>query len=416
MENGVKIIDRKGGKVLLYGGYQFYRKKNYVNKTVLWKCKEKKIKCKGSITVTEQMVVQAERPHTCIKIPLQNDIALALNDVRHAAEKTDTPIPQLYEDAENKWQEKWFDLIAPLPKFENAKHTFYDARNNFSKVNKINFKSFDEVQVPIALIDNVTEIFADGTFQSCPSPFVQLFIIHAELGSTNTTTKVKPIIFALLSDKKTETYVILFRLLKSQLPNWKPRKYHCDFELAALKAVLVVYPDTTVVGCYYHWSQAMWRNAKRIFGFKKTKPAKRLVGLCSVLPLLPKDNLQGGWEYIKSQFPCAENKNLKRFLNYVEEQWFAKDTWKVMSVFAERHRTNNVAESLHGKLNKIINKSNSNMLRLLNLLTKLTSIDYKKRFRSRLKSLIENDDYIRQIQMELVTGEISVGVALEKLR
>lgn len=364
-----------------------------------------------------------------------------MEEVRNEAKTTHRPIPQIYNEALCKWQQKGYDLIKPLPPFENAKHIFYDSRNEAAGVTKLNYKHFEEVQIPVqhlkylvadyydcktkilvfcmedrAFINEVKEVFGDATFKCTPSPFAEVFILHADFGSTNTTTNVKPILYALLSNKSHESYVILFRLLRRQFPDWKPETYHCDYELAALNAIQKVFPDINVVGCYYHWSQAMWRNAKKIFGQRRTKPEKRLVGLCAVLPLLSKSCLFSGWEYIRQQYGHTENKKIKRFLRYLEKQWLTRDISKILSVFGNRHRTNNVCESWHTKINSIINKKNTNILTLLNEVKKLTNFKNNTRVRTRSRIAIENDDWIREIQMELVSGDITVGNALEKLR
>lgn len=41
-----------------------------------------------------------------------------------------------------------------------------------------------------------------GTFKACPQLFVELYTIIGDVGSTEDTTKVVPLIFGLLSDKK----------------------------------------------------------------------------------------------------------------------------------------------------------------------------------------------------------------------
>lgn len=51
-----EFIKRKGGTILLYAGYQFYKQKMYTNGSEIWQCCQSKIKCvavkcRGSITV-----------------------------------------------------------------------------------------------------------------------------------------------------------------------------------------------------------------------------------------------------------------------------------------------------------------------------------------------------------------------------
>ena len=50
-------------------------------------------------------------------------------------------------------------------------------------------------------------IFVDGTFQTCPTPFKQLFILMAQL----TGGSHIPVVFGLLPNKPTPTYLKIFK-------------------------------------------------------------------------------------------------------------------------------------------------------------------------------------------------------------
>lgn len=44
------FLNRKGGTVLLYGAFQFYKVKTFKNGMVLWRCSQyKKNKCSGNV-------------------------------------------------------------------------------------------------------------------------------------------------------------------------------------------------------------------------------------------------------------------------------------------------------------------------------------------------------------------------------
>ncbi|KAL0880256.1 hypothetical protein ABMA27_002713 [Loxostege sticticalis] len=439
MENNVKIIRRKKGNVLLFKNHEYYKHTVYKNESSLWNCSlKRKNQCKGSVTINKELIVIKSMSHTCPDI-ISNELTESLDNLKSEAQTSDRPITQLYEEAKESWLDKGNNILTPFPEFNSVKHRLYTARNEYAGVTKMNFKKFHEVQVPLqhrnlvlaeyyyedttilvfcmeedrAKIEQTKEIFGDATFNCSPPPFLQLFTIHAELGSTASTTNTKPIIYALLSDKKTETYTALFNILKSQFPNWEPIKYHCDFELGAINSIYKVFPNIEIKGCYYHWQQAMWRMGKKIFGIKKSKPQARVVALCSVLPLLPSERLLEGWEYIKSR--CnTENIKIQNFLNYLQRFWLKNDIVKTLSVFGERHRTNNVSESWHSKLT--LKKKFTNIMRLLNALIKLAKNKKNSPIRTRTKIAIENDEFITETLMELISGEISVGYALEMLR
>ena len=64
--------------------------------------------------------------------------------------------------------------------------------------------------------------FADGTFKSCSKQFAQLYTFHADLGSSDDETNVVPVLYALLPDKKKETYIRMLRAILKEVPSWKP--------------------------------------------------------------------------------------------------------------------------------------------------------------------------------------------------
>lgn len=112
-------------------------------------------------------------------------------------------------------------------------------------------------------------------------------------GSSVETTHVMPLIFALLPNKSQSTYTVLFNQLKSALRNFKPIKYHSDFEIVTINAIQEVYPGIEIRGCYYHWHKALWRKSKLLK--LKSKGQTRIVGLTAALPLLPAETILGNY-------------------------------------------------------------------------------------------------------------------------
>lgn len=149
-----------------------------------------------------------------------------------------------------------------------------------------------------------------------------------------------PLIFALLMNKKQSTYAIMFELIKSQLPNFQPKHFHCDFELATINAILSSFPNVNLIGCYYHWHRCIWKKAKQLKCVNK--PENRIVSLVTALALLPAERILEGFVYIKAE---SEVYKVDKFIHYVEKTWMKTKMMEVISVFGKRHRTNNVIES-----------------------------------------------------------------------
>ena len=85
------------------------------------------------------------------------------------------------------------------------------------------------------LCDDVSEIYADGTFKCCPKFFTQLYTIH---GSKN--GHYLQLGYCLLPNKSEQCYLTMIDLLKGCISeqglSFQPEKINFDFEIAAHSA------------------------------------------------------------------------------------------------------------------------------------------------------------------------------------
>ena len=93
-----------------------------------------------------------------------------------------------------------------------------------------------------------SQFFMDGTFKCCSKQFAQVYTVHAHLGGRTDETNVFPVVFALLPNKKKETYARMLQLIKEAVPQWCPSKVNVDFEAAAISALHEVFPSMKSVG------------------------------------------------------------------------------------------------------------------------------------------------------------------------
>lgn len=263
------------------------------------------------------------------------------------------------------------------------------------------------------MISKITEYFVDGTFAVCPTPFQQIYNILGDIGSTFEETKVVPLISAFMTNRTQKSYELLFHMIQSQLPEFKPHKVHCDYESAAINAIKEEYPNVIIKGCYYHWCKRISKNAKK-FKNNETKPEKRIVSLTAALPLLPTQCTSEGWEYIKTQIYRINNINMTRFIRYIENYWLKIHSPDLFSVYGERHRTDNVSEGFHSKLIKGINKTTVTLTRTMNKMNKYLGMEALEQKRKSKYNV--DDDFILDVQMQLINGDITVAKALDELR
>ena len=100
-------------------------------------------------------------------------------------------------------------------------------------------------------------LYMDGTFQTCPRLFYQIFSIHiVKYGQTF------PMVYGLLPNKQQATYNRMFMMVKEAALNLglelTPSSVLSDFEQALINSVRLNFPTAQHRGCYYHYSQAIW--------------------------------------------------------------------------------------------------------------------------------------------------------------
>lgn len=321
------VDSQRGRKLLLYKGFQFHKKQQNKDGSVMWRC-IKAPACFGNIRVINEEVIK-ESSHRCEPSEIKNVVKVALNNLKNKVKSVQCePIPTLYQETLTSLHEQGLNLVTELPNFKNIKTGLYNTRNKTHGVSKTTFKTGAEVEVPKTYEDfllfdyqeDETRIlgfatqegrqrmatcrvfYADGTFKCCIKPFRQLYVIHGDMGDDNENTNIIPLVYVLLMSKTEKTYTTMLRLIKCQIPNWNPIKILIDFERAVITAVETVLPNTEIKGCYFHFCQALVKRAKKLKLTKKRSHLKHLA-LCLALPLLPINMIDDAFLYIMEDRP-----------------------------------------------------------------------------------------------------------------
>jgi len=200
--------------------------------------------------------------------------------------------------------------------------------------------------------------YIDATFRVVSKPFKQLFSIHgfaqASKGGKQYVKQV-PLIFVLMSGKKTSDYQAVFEGILA-LFETPPRVRECvmDFEGAIWRAMNNVFPNVQRHGCHFHWSQAIWRKTQSLGLaelYQNNLAVKKYIRRLMALPFLPAIRIKPIFTKLEEK---AHSESLMKLTTYIRKTWieskaFGPATW---SAYMRPVRTNNDLEGYHHRLNR----------------------------------------------------------------
>ncbi|XP_067649026.1 uncharacterized protein [Haliotis asinina] len=217
-------------------------------------------------------------------------------------------------------------------------------------------------------------LYMDGTFYSCPGLWHQLYVIHSMAGG-----KMFPLMFCLLPDRRRETYTRLFQQLKEVTQDkvgrpLSPDVIQVDFEYPAHQAIHAEFPTTAVRGCYFHYSQCVWRKVQDlelVRAYKDNPEVGRLVRRAAALALLPAGNVQDVWVDCMNDGPIGHAK-CEQFKDYNWVDFGARfpiAVWNHNNT--EGPRTNNHLEGRHHHLNQTVQRCHPNIFSFISTIKSL---------------------------------------------
>ena len=167
----------------------------------------------------------------------------------------------------------------------------------------------------LGVLEDSERWYCDGTFSTSPDIFYQLYTIHGEVSLTN--TYIIPPVYALLPNKKQETYSGLFKAL-----NLNPSSVTNDFEMAVRNALKQFSTDVQISFCYFHFCQSLLRHVQNQGKTSRYGEAediyRKYVRMAAALAFLPAKDVTKEFELLKD---CNSDSDISEFLEYFEKTY-----------------------------------------------------------------------------------------------
>lgn len=211
--------------------------------------------------------------------------------------------------------------------------------------------------------------YMDGTFKIVSEPFKQLFSIHAFVKGEEDQLKQVPLAFALKSRRHTKDYKAVLNAIQESMQENNICKVVADFEKAMWKAVTAVFPDVSVNGCLFHWSQSVWRKTQDLglaAAYRENGPIQSFIRKLFALPCLPHEHIEAAFDNLNVAAPSV----VQPLCEYIKKTWIENTRWKPMvwSVFNKSVRTNNDVEGWHRRINEKARNQSHQLYKLVPLL------------------------------------------------
>ncbi|RNA35029.1 Ragulator complex LAMTOR3 [Brachionus plicatilis] len=426
--------------LVVYDNYKLHRKATNSNKTTRWRCQQ----CKSiSITVnSDDLIVRKpngetrHNPKKCTKyFPVQKVCIIEYERLKYEA-KTDHnfSFSKRYREILQKLQSENDpkEIAEFFQSEETARVTCSSIRSSkyssdptstcdfeikedqkYIQINlqKQLFLRFDNnnrnnYRILIFISDTSKEILQqaedlhiDGTFKNSPKMFYQMVTVHAAINN-----QTYPCAYIFLQNKITTTYVIAFEQLRNICFPKNLKRVMIDFELALMKSVISVFPGVQLMGCWFHFTQAIRKNVfsnglKAIYlnDWKFRFWIKRFM----TLALIPIDKLQHAIDIIIEELPEKNSKYIS-FIKYFQKQWLngaiSPQIWNLNS----QKRTNNDLEGFHSKLTMFLPKYHS---KFADMIKTIKNEDAKTRNEFLKPNKTVKRDFEKDLQIQLIQEE-----------
>lgn len=365
MSEPFKLVPSQQGFLLNVGGY-LLAKNRQVGDVVYWHCIQRRSgPCPAFAKTTivgGNHWLNRHGQHNHMPNPVETTVRRARAAIRQRARDTSDTPTQIIQDVTSMMPTT---SAVHMPNRPALRQAIRRARRPADRV--IKPASLDQVDVPEALRsvngqrflgrDTTTRVGQDrillfsteqnlqklqeapywimeGTFQTCPIIFQQIYTIHAMVGTNPSTQRFLPLVYGLLSSKGEECYEQFFESLVDYAADFNidlaPLFVITDFERSAINALMSTFPETRHQGCFFHLGQNLWRKIQ-LFGlsgqYELDKDFQLKMKQLQALAFLPADKIPDAFNQLKDLMPA----NAAAVIKYFEETYvlgrLREQTW-----------------------------------------------------------------------------------------
>lgn len=295
------ITSNKGKNILIHHGFDYHQRRVSKNKEkVYWRCSLRQT-CNATC-VSNNVNVHPDQPVTVLKVGKKHthfarhveiEVRQVNDDIRtRAKENPNLPPNSIVQEALANITDK--EVIVHLPERQGLLRNVNRHQNvhhpplpqimiqaeivePYNKTtNGRDFLQYDSglndpdrilifsTNQDLRNLSNSPILLADGTFKTVPTLFQQMYTLHGIVRGY-----CFPLVYCLCVRKDEATYrriggktVELCQQMRRPA-TLQPRVVLTDFEMAAMNAARATFPDATIRGCLFHFSQSVWRSVVR---------------------------------------------------------------------------------------------------------------------------------------------------------
>ena len=221
-------------------------------------------------------------------------------------------------------------------------------------------------------------IYLDATFRTVPHPFAQCLILMV---FDDETDMYIPILFCLMEERKTWSYwhFLHFAVVLSDT-KLNPSTITTDFEKALILACKEQFSKAHLVGCLFHFKQALRRKMKKIGISDEEVSAFMQNQQLNALTTLKKKKIPERIQKMRREIDESDKSKWDEFYKYFDDTWMDDsvfDVWNNSKARENRveiqNRTNNALESFNKQLNSEFPAAHPNIFHFIETIKRLSS-------------------------------------------